>query len=438
MRGEGFFMMQWARIHEGTKETPVVGVYDVIVCGGGPAGVAAALAAVRGGAKTCIIEQHGCLGGIWTAGLLSYILDGQNKTGLLPEMLTELDKTEARQGYVCDPEEVKLVLESMCMQAGVDSRLYTRIAAAHQTDGKLTHMITESKSGREAWGASVFIDATGDGDAAAMAGCGFSLGHPDTGEMQPMSLIALVAGPNPDEVTSYTKIEKQSRINLLAEIERGGFTPSYHSPALWHIRDDLYILMANHEYRVSAINAGDMTRATLQARKELHRIIEALRRCGGIWSSLRLVATGGQIGVREGRRIEGRYKVTIEDIVGGVIHEDGICRVTFKIDVHAMNPERTKGFETYNADYRAKALPYDIPLRALIAKDVDGLLLAGRCISGDFLAHSSYRVTGNAVQMGEAAGKLAAYAVHTNKQPHKVSWNELVGASIFQPAATRI
>lgn len=98
----------------------------------------------------------------------------------------------------------------------------------------------------------------------------------------------------------------------------------------------------------------------------------------------------------EGRRIEGRYKVTIDDILAGKQHEDGICRVSFGVDVHSLQPKESKAFAKYNEQYRGKAKEYDIPLRALIAKDVDGLLVAGRCISGDFLAHSSYRVTGNA------------------------------------------
>lgn len=411
------------QIEEAARAVSVAAAYDVIVCGAGPAGVAAAIAAARGGARTCLIEANGCLGGIWTAGALAYIIDGANKTGLLPELLARLDRLGARQGFVCDVESTKLVLEEMCLEAGVAVRLHTRVAAALKDgDGRLRWIVTESKSGREAWEASVFVDATGDGDLGAQAGCGFELGEPGTGRMQPMSLIALLAGPNPADIPHFTKPEAKSRANMLAELQRAGHDPSYRRPGLWHIRDDLYIVMANHQYAVSGLNADDLTRATLEARRELHRMTAALRSLGGVWENLRLVATGEHIGVREGRRIAGRYTVGVDDITSGRQHEDAVCRVTFKVDVHSLDPNQSKVFAGYNDQYSKVSQPYDIPLRALIARDVDGLLLAGRCISGDFLAHSSYRVTGNAVQLGQAAGALAAVAVREGKPPHEVAW----------------
>jgi len=130
------------------------------------------------------------------------------------------------------------------------------------------------------------------------------------------------------------------------------------------------------------------------------------------------------IGVREGRRIHGRYTVSTQDLVDGARHEDAVCRVTFGVDVHSPDPGKTKAIE--RTGVRAK--PYDIPYRALVAKDADGLLMAGRCISGDFLAHSSYRVTGNAVAMGEAAGVAAALAAKSGRLPHEIPWAEIAAA----------
>jgi hypothetical protein len=179
---------------------------------------------------------------------------------------------------------------------------------------------------------------------------------------------------------------------------------------LFRVRDDLFALMTNHEYGFRGIDARDVTRATLHARKEIHDLINGLRSLGGVWENLRLVATGAQIGVREGRRIRGLYTVTRDDLREGRTHPDAVCRVTFGIDVHSTDPSKEKGIE--KSGFRAK--PYDIPLRSLIARDVQGLLMAGRCISGDFIAHSSYRVTGNAVAMGEAAGDAAARAALAN------------------------
>jgi hypothetical protein len=177
---------------------------------------------------------------------------------------------------------------------------------------------------------------------------------------------------------------------------------------------------------VAATDADAISAATLRARAEVHRLVSGLRSLGGVWRDLRLVATGEQIGVREGRRIRGHYTVTAEDLLAGRRHEDAVCRVTFPVDVHATRLEHGGSFEAVNRTHRS--VPYDIPVRALIARDVDGLLLAGRCISGDFLAHSSYRVTGNAVTMGQAAGALGALAARSGRRPQDVPWAEVRAA----------
>lgn len=420
-------------VHEPARDISIAGEADVVVCGGGPAGVAAAIAAGRKGARTLLLETHGCLGGIWTAGLLSWILDHQNKRGLMQEILRHLAEREGRaftkaglgtNGY--DVEVMKLLLEDLCAEAGVRLQLHTRVCAAvRRNDRHLDAVITESKSGREAFRGKVYVDCTGDGDLAALAGCRFDFGHPETGRTQPMSLMALVTGIVPDAIQAYYRETEGEpwappKDRLKADMERGGHSPSYAKPTLFRIRNDLFALMTNHEYGVTGLSARNVTDATLRARKEINQLIAGLRSIGGPWKAMRLVATAEQIGVREGRRILGRYTVSAEDLRDGRQHEDAVCPVTFGIDVHSTNPGKDKGIE--KAGFRTK--PYDIPLRALIAKDVEGLMMAGRCISGDFLAHSSYRVTGNAVAMGEAAGKVAAVAARTNRLPQAVTLAE--------------
>jgi FAD dependent oxidoreductase len=155
----------------------------------------------------------------------------------------------------------------------------------------------------------------------------------------------------------------------------------------------------------------------------MNKMVAGLRGLGGPWDGIQIVATAEQIGVRDGRRIKGRYVVVQDDLAKGARHDDAITRVTFGIDVHALSAEHNKQSAIMPKEIKMK--PYDIPLRALIAKEVDGLMMAGRCISGDFIAHSSYRVTGNAVAMGEAAGITAAIAATTKRMPHEVAWSEL-------------
>lgn len=416
-------------ITEPERRIPVVEQVDVVVCGAGPAGVAAALSAARSGANTRLLEVHGCLGGIWTAGLLSNIIDAGNKRGLLPEITGELRKKGAQiDSLRYDVEAMKLVLDEMCRKAGVKVLLHSRVTAAAKDGARLTSVITESRSGRQAWQAKVFIDATGDGDVAALAGNGFDFGHPESGKTQPMTLMALLMGVNyrelhakrlmrGDGASSFAEgvSSKESKQNMVQELRRAGFDPSYTGVTLFPVRQDLLAFMVNHEYGRRAHSAQDISDATQHARADVNGAVEALRRLGGPWRNVRLVATGAQIGVREGRRIHGLYRVNRQDLERGARFPDAVCRVTAGVDIHSIEPETNKN----NTDGGIRTQPYDIPVRALIAKDVDALMMAGRCISGDFFAHSSYRMTGNAVPMGEAAGALAARAARSGR-PLKV------------------
>jgi len=416
--------------HQPPGDAPVIDSSDVVVCGGGPAGVAAAIAAARSGARVRLLEVHGFLGGVWTAGMVNNLLDCDNKDGLMKEIRAELTQNDAQVTFrLFDVEFMKLLLETMCLKAGVKLLYHSRVVGAVKNhDHRVTHVLVENKSGRQTYAGQVFIDATGEGDLSALSGCRFSWGHPLTGKTQPMSMIALLGGIEHEKLVEKNFIRRsggtsaETKRDFRAELERAGIHPSYQQPSLFRIRDDHFAMMSNHEYGFSGIDAQDLTDATIEARQEIHRMVDALRRQGGIWQNIRILATSPYIGVREGRRIAGRYTVTKEDLIRGARFDDAVCRATFSVDVHALDAKHAGGGYSNEG---IKAQPYDIPLRALIAQDVDGLLMAGRCISGDFYAHASYRVTGNAVPMGEAAGKLAAVAAQTNRLPHTVDFSEI-------------
>lgn len=424
-------------LHEAARDLPLRQPVDVIVCGGGPAGVAAAIAAGRAGASVRLIEVAGCIGGIWTNGLLAWILDQANKPGLLREIIRRLEACpvglacEQNSARCADVEALKLLLEAMCTEAGVKIRLHSRVAAVHRDGRRLAAVITESKSGREAFPASVFVDCTGDGDVAAQAGCRFDLGRPGSGQTQPFSLIGIVGGIRLNRVGEYIHTRalgfphRHGTRKLLERLATQGVEPSYNGLILMRVCDDLFLLMANHEYGGSAIDADDVTAKTLAARIEVNHIVDALRASGDGFEQVRLIATANQIGTREGRRVRGLYEVTTADLVGGTRFDDAVCRVTFGVDVHNTDPGQGKGIE--QTGIRSK--PYDIPLRSLIAVDAENLLMAGRCISGDFIAHSSYRVTGNAVAMGQAAGLCAALAARTGVAPRTVPFADLLAES---------
>lgn len=421
---------------EPARDIPLANDADVIVCGAGPAGVTAAITAARAGAKVRLFEWRGCLGGIWTAGLLGYFLDF-NKPGFSKELRDKLDARGARANststsrFCYDPEALKLLLEELCVEAGVKFQYHTKVSAAFKEGNKLTTIVTESKSGRQAWRAPVFIDTTGDGDLGVQAGCAFEIGMAADCPCQPMSLNALLVVRDVETLREFVRFgqpkpgentdgEKKKRIKDVL-VSTGHF-PSYAGPTMWHVSGNLIFAMMNHEYGIKPWDAAEVTAATVRARAEMNKMVNGLRALGGPWEGIQIVATAEQIGVRDGRRIKGRYVVVQDDLAKGVRHDDAVVRVTFGIDVHALSSDHNKKHAIMPKPIDMK--PYDIPLRALIAKDVDGLMMAGRCISGDFIAHSSYRVTGNAVGMGEGAGVIAAIAALSKRLPHEVAWSE--------------
>lgn len=419
-------------IQESERQVPVAGESEVLICGAGPAGIAAALSAARAGSTVQLIEVAGCLGGVWTVGLLTKILDSGNKRGIMAELLKRLKERGSRvaiesNGTVYDPEVAKLVLEEACIEAGVKIRLHTRVVGAVLNKNKrLVAVLTESKSGREAWLAERFIDCSGDGDLAAHAGCQFEVGTGPDCICQPMSMLALLTGIDPEQVQPWIReTGSVAKKRLLELMEKNGINPSYRAPTLRHLHSNIFSLMTNHEYGVSAFDADAITAATLRARREIHDIVDGLKKVGGPWKNLAVVATAEQIGIREGRRIKGRYKLTAADLARGLSHKQAVCKATFPIDVHALNESGTKEI---NREFKTGGMkPYDIPYPALVAADVEGLLMAGRCISGDFIAHSSYRVTGNAVPMGEAAGLAANLSIKQKVMPHELDWQTHMG-----------
>ncbi|MCA1964882.1 MAG: FAD-dependent oxidoreductase, partial [Prosthecobacter sp.] len=269
--------------HEEARDLPLVKDADVIVCGAGPAGIAAAITAARAGAKVRVFEWRGCLGGVWTAGLLGYLLDF-DKPGFNQELLRRLDERGMRRGTskssICyEPEGMKLLLEEMFVEAGITFQLHTRVAAAYREGRQLTTLVTESKSGRQAWQAPVFIDTTGDGDLGALAGCSFEYGEAEACPCQPMSLNALLVCRDAEALKPFihgsdpSKADSIAKDELLAAIRSTGHFPSYSKPTLWQVRDNLLLVMMNHQYGVPCFDAAKITEATVLARAELHKIV---------------------------------------------------------------------------------------------------------------------------------------------------------------------
>lgn len=420
-----------ATILENARTLPVRGKADIIIIGAGPAGYAAALAAARAGAEVLLLEQGACVGGIWTNGLLPWIIDQHTRGSIMGELrdfiLGPAGGTLTGTTLGVDPEPLKLYLESTLLQAGVRIRYNTLLTAVSRScDRTIQAVITESKAGREAWQAPLFIDCSGDGDLAARAGCGFNYGNAE-GFAQPTSLGVIVGGLDPKRLEA--ELPRTGRKQKIAEILRqGGVEPSYALPGLGYLGHGLFFYAGTHQYGCRFDDPEALTTALIAARAEVHQHLAILKKQGGLWADLRLVATAAALGIREARRIHARATVTADDIAAGRSSARTVCFSHFGFDVHAPDPRRTRGID---APRDRTPRPYGIPWEALIARDCDNLLLAGRCISGDFLAHASYRVTGTAVALGEAAGCGAALALRCGIRPADLSDADLAS---FTPA----
>lgn len=413
-----------------TLETPVIDEYDVIVVGGGPAGVGAALGAARQGAKTLLIEQYAFLGGMWTAGMVIPIWDWENKGGIMQEIVDGLmeEKHTAYSGPLLgfDIEAMKLLLDQMMLNSNVALLFHTWFSAPIMQNNTICGVIVENKSGRQAYGAKCVIDCTGDGDVAARAGVPFKVGREKDGATQPMSLMFKMGEMDYVQAMDYSAGPLKTT-DLFFHMEHAAQAAGLNNYAFNFDRPYILSLPTPHQgiaemthvRNKSGINAQELSEAEVEGRALVHEAMDYFTKYMPQFRHAILEQTAPCIGVRETRRIMGEYELTLDDILEGRMHEDGICTCAFSIDIHQPDGLSQEGYE-----YHTK--PYHIPYRSLVPLKAENLLVAGRCISGSYEAHASYRVTGDCVAMGQAAGIAAAIAVKNTIPPRNIDTRDLI------------
>lgn len=418
------------RIRE-SFETSVAGEYDVIVAGGGPAGVGAALAAARQGCRTLLIEQYGFLGGMWTAGMVIPIWDWENKGGIMQEIVDALSAGghTAYSGPLLgfDIEAMKVLLDRLLLDSGAELLLHSWFALPVMEENRVKGVIVENKSGRQAYLAHTVIDCTGDGDVAARAGAGFRVGRDRDGAAQPMSLMFKLGEMDYVQAMDYSPgpLKTTELFFHMEHAAEAAGIPDY--PFNF---DRPYILALptphqgiaemTHVRGKSGIDARQLSDAEVEGRKLVQEAMRFFTEYMPQFRHAYLEQTAPHIGVRETRRIMGDYELTIEDLLAGRKHEDGICTCAFNVDIHQPDGLSQEGYE-----YGVK--PYHIPYRCLLPRGIENLLVAGRCISGSYEVHASYRVTGDCVAMGQAAGTAAAIAAKEGCTPRSVKTQTLRG-----------
>jgi hypothetical protein len=393
-------------------------VWDVIVAGGGPGGVNAAVAAARRGASVLLVERFGYLGGMATAGLINpfmaYTVQTTGKvltTGVFNEIL---DRLEAHAGLAkdratFDDEQMKLVLDELTAEAGVRVLLHTFVSGVEAVDGSIQAIQATGKSGVFSLRARMFVDSTGDGDLAALADCQVEVGRAEDGLCQPMTLCFRVAGVDLSAYAGDDFFHWEHPLRL--EVDRvyqeakaqGRITNPREDVLIFAtLRQDVLHFNTTRVIRHSALDVLSLTEAEQIGRRQVVEMVALLKDKIPAFRNAYLQKMASIIGVRESRRVIGKYVLTSEDILSGKKFPDGIARSVYPVDIH--NPAGTGTV--------LKHLPagtyYEVPFRCLVPLNCRNLLIGSRCISTTHEAHSSMRVMPVVAGIGEAAGIAAA------------------------------
>jgi FAD dependent oxidoreductase len=436
-----------------SREIPVLDETDVLVAGGGPAGIAAAVAAARSGARTRLVERFGFLGGNLTAGLVgpcmtSYSLDGQEQLirGVFDEFVRRMEKNggamhpsrthagDAYAGFIVyghdkvtpfEPEAAKTTALEMCREAGVELRLHSFVADAVVRDGRVAGVVAVSKSGMEMLPATVTVDCSADGDVAAAAGVPFHYGRDSDGLAQPMTVFFRVGGVDDEAVERYVRahpddfrpfesiVTKAREERRFPSPRRGvGMYLTLH-PGVWRI-NTTRVLGRN------GTDVADLTAGEVEGRDQVQALVTFFREYLPGFERCELVDTATMIGVRETRRIDGEYRLELSDLQSGRHFEDTIALCAYPVDIH--DPTGAGGGVDESA---GTANIYEIPYRSLVPRGVDGLLVAGRSISASHEALAAVRVMPPAFAMGEAAGTAASLAARAGIAPRNIDIAEL-------------
>ncbi|MDO4742668.1 MAG: FAD-dependent oxidoreductase [bacterium] len=386
--------------------------YDVAVVGGGFAGVAAALAAAREGARVIIIEKSNCLGGAAVNALVNPFMPYSTKingkrtnlsNGIFKVIREKLEACDGMYGDSFLEEELKYILNELVLEANIELLFHSYITKSKKEDGWIKSVCVATKSGEMNIEADYFIDATGDAQLAFLADCPTVLGREPDHLCQPMTLCFRVGNV---DIEKFFASGEKLRIAYKKALNEG---------KLINPREDILVFRTpiinvlhfntTRVVKKNPTSPTEVTEAEILARKQVHEIYNFVKEhADGLENSF-LMMTASEIGVRESRMIIGDYILTEIDCRDCVKFEDAIAACNYDIDIH--NPEGS-GTSHY---YFPEGQYYTIPYRSLIPKDADNMLVAGRCISSDHGAQASYRIMPTVCSIGEAAGTAVGIAV---------------------------
>jgi len=422
---------------------------DVLIIGGGPAGVCAAISAARFGASTVLVEEGGFCGGMATRGLVGPFMtcyDAEGKEMIIRGLFEEIVDRMVASGFAIHPAEVmggtaftswikvghdhvtpfeaeglKLILDEMLMEAGVKVLYHTTFLQPIMDEKKITGAVVASKSGIQGISAKMVIDATGDGDVAYRCGAEYEMGNEELGLMQPASMFFRISNVDTDKVEADIQANlhnfyRKEGVNyrsfhwrVTEARENGDWSMDRVSIGLFRMpKKDEWCVNTSRIMNVDSTDSESLTKAEILGRKQVDEILNFLRKYVPGCEDARLKSTASYIGIRESRHIKGEYRLTAEDLLSAKVPEDSILIAANSVDVHGRFGPKSNEYTPINGSY------YGVPYRSLIPLGIDGLLLAGRCISADSTAAGAIRVMPPCMAMGQAAGTAAAMAAKQN------------------------
>ena len=414
------------------RTLPVRYDVDVFIAGGGPAGVAAAVAAARCGSTVFLAETSGAFGGAATVALvpafmqftdgIHFVADGIGREirNMVRESCPEAAKPYCPDGIPV--ETLKLCYDRLVTEAGVQFRFFTAVTDVIREGSRITHAICSGKGENFAVQAKLFIDCTGDGDLCAMAGASFEQGD-ENGETMAATLCGIWNGIHWKDVT-----RPDSR-RLEDAFSDGVFTnEDRHLPGMWPVSNEVGGSNAGHIYNVDGTRADSLTQAMLKGRIQLQEYRRYYRDYLSGYEQAELIISASQIGIRETRRIQGEYQLNLQDFLNRAVFEDEIGRYCYPVDIHSSR-NTSSGYQQYEKDFAnlryKKGESYGIPYRSLVVKGLTNVMTAGRCISTDGSMQASVRVMPGCFITGQAAGCAAALASGKGGDTRSISIHRL-------------
>ncbi|MGI6225324.1 MAG: FAD-dependent oxidoreductase [Peptococcales bacterium] len=418
-----------------SKEIQVKGEYDVLICGGGPGGIGAAISSAENGSKTILVEKLGFLGGLATAGLVNpmceFGYEGIRVTGGIPyRFANKLIRAGGamfeppKMNLSFNPEKYKLVAQRMILSAGVELLTNTSLVDCIVKDGNIVSCIFHNRDGLFAIKAKCFVDATGDAFLASMAGVPML---EDTRPKQPGSLCFKMAGVDTQSPRMHIIHQKNNHFNhqavfireVLEKLEaEGKEVPQYGGPWLCTTMNPGEITLNFTRSAMDCTKQDSFTKAEQKMLEDVFILSEMIRKHVPEFKEAYISQIATVAGARQGRRIAGLFVMTGEDYIKGTRFEDSIARACHPVDVHLPNNQG----QSLTFPERAAFIPY----RCLVSNAIDNLLMAGRAISVDEDTFAAVRVQAPCMEIGQAAGVAASLAVKENTTVQNIDVTKLV------------